>query len=154
VAVCLCCVKNRLSHNFKPQHVVPICIVLVTRPFQPFVFYQRQNSQDIYFASWGKIDSIFLAWITWKFSECWQESELMFKIFRSRSRSLKAWSRSGGAEKLWSRSGVGVWKVWLRSSLLLILYDSPLSAASAAALNEHRRFLFLYSFKSMAVIYV
>jgi len=31
VAVCLRCVNNRLSHNFKPQHVVvSLCIVLVT----------------------------------------------------------------------------------------------------------------------------
>jgi len=30
VAVCLLCVKNRLSHNFKPQHVVSLCIILVT----------------------------------------------------------------------------------------------------------------------------
>jgi len=32
-----------------------------------------------------------------------------FKNFQSRSRSLTAWSRSG----------VGVWKIWLRSSLLV-----------------------------------
>jgi len=31
----------------------------------------------------------------------------MFQNFRSRSRSLK----------VWSRNGVGVWKMWLRSSL-------------------------------------
>jgi len=48
VAVCLRCVKNRLSHNFKPQHVVSICIRLFMWPFQPFVFYQRQNSHDIF----------------------------------------------------------------------------------------------------------
>ena len=30
VAVCLYCVKNRLSLNFKPQHVVCLCIVIVT----------------------------------------------------------------------------------------------------------------------------
>jgi len=62
VAVCLC-VKNRLSHNFKPRHVVSLCIVLVTWPFQPFVFYQRQNSHNKNFASWGKIDSIFSTWV-------------------------------------------------------------------------------------------
>ena len=72
-----------------------LCIVLFTWPFQPFMFYQRQNSLHIYFASWGKIDSIFLIWVTWKFSEYWQESELMFKIFseseleQERNRSLK-----------------------------------------------------------------
>jgi len=62
--------KDKLSHNFKPQYVVSLCIVLVTWPFKLFVFYQRQNSHDIYFASWGKMDSIFLIWVTWKFSEC------------------------------------------------------------------------------------
>jgi len=41
VAVCSRCVKNRLSHDFKPQHVVSLRIVLVMSPFQPFVFYQR-----------------------------------------------------------------------------------------------------------------
>jgi len=30
VAVCLRWVENRLSYNFKPQHVVSLCIVLVT----------------------------------------------------------------------------------------------------------------------------
>ena len=30
VAVCVRCVKNRISHNFKPQHVVSLCMVLVT----------------------------------------------------------------------------------------------------------------------------
>jgi len=30
VAVCVRCVKNRLSHNFEPQHVVSLYIVLVT----------------------------------------------------------------------------------------------------------------------------
>jgi len=29
VAVCVRCVKNRPSHDFKPQHVVSLCIVLV-----------------------------------------------------------------------------------------------------------------------------
>jgi len=29
VAVCVRCVKNRLSHDFKPEHV-SFCIVLVT----------------------------------------------------------------------------------------------------------------------------
>jgi len=29
VAVCVHCVTNRLSHNFKPQHVVSLYIVLV-----------------------------------------------------------------------------------------------------------------------------
>jgi len=50
VAVFLHCAKNSLSHNFKPQHVVSLCIsiVLVMQPFQPFVFYQRQNSHDIH----------------------------------------------------------------------------------------------------------
>ena len=28
VAVCLRCEKNRLRHNFKPQHVVSLCVVL------------------------------------------------------------------------------------------------------------------------------
>jgi len=70
VAVCVRCVKNRLSHNFEPQHVVSLYIVLVTWPFQPIAFYWRENSHDMYFASWGKIDSIFLIWVTWKFSEC------------------------------------------------------------------------------------
>jgi len=51
VTVCLRCVKNRLSHNFGPQHVLSLCVVLVMLPFQPFVFYQRQNSHYIYFAS-------------------------------------------------------------------------------------------------------
>jgi len=62
--------KDRLRHNSKPQHVVPLCIVFVTCPLQLFLFYQRQNSHNIYFASRGKIDSIFLTWVTWKFSEC------------------------------------------------------------------------------------
>jgi len=30
LAVCLHCVKNSLSHNFKAQHVVSLCTVLVT----------------------------------------------------------------------------------------------------------------------------
>jgi len=30
VAVCLRCVKNSLSHNFKLQHVVSLYIVLLT----------------------------------------------------------------------------------------------------------------------------
>jgi len=30
VAVCLRRVKNKLSHNFEPQKVVSLCIVLVT----------------------------------------------------------------------------------------------------------------------------
>jgi len=64
VSICLRCEKNRLSYNFKLQHVVSLYIVLV---MWPFVFYQCQNSHNIYFASWGKIDSIFLIWLTWKF---------------------------------------------------------------------------------------
>jgi len=32
-----------------------------------------------------------------------------------------------------------------------IAYSLPLSAASVAALNEHRRFLFLYNFKIICV---
>jgi len=60
VAVCLRCAKNRLSHNLKPQHIVSLSIVLVTWWFQTSVFYQRQNSHGVYFASWGKVDSIFL----------------------------------------------------------------------------------------------
>jgi len=55
VAVYLRFVKNRLSHNFKSQHVLSLSNVLVTWPFQPFVFCQRRNSHDIYFASWDKI---------------------------------------------------------------------------------------------------
>jgi len=70
VPLCIRCIKNRLSHNFKPQHVESPCIVSVTWPLQPFVFHQRQNNHDIYFASWGKIDTVFLIWVTWKFSEC------------------------------------------------------------------------------------
>jgi len=35
--------------------------------------------------------------------------------------------------------------------VLQILYNLPVSAASAAALNDHRRFLFLYSFKTKCV---
>jgi len=35
----------------------------------------------MYFASQGKIDAIFLIWVTWKFSECKQESELMLQNF-------------------------------------------------------------------------
>jgi len=30
VVVCLCYIKNRLSHDFKSQHVVSLYIVLVT----------------------------------------------------------------------------------------------------------------------------
>ena len=73
--------KDKLSHNSKPQHVASLCIVLVTWPLQPFVFSQRQNNHDIYFASWGKTDTIFLIRVTWKFSECEQESELKFQNF-------------------------------------------------------------------------
>jgi len=44
------------------------------------------------------------------------------------------------------------------SGMLQILYILPLTAASVVALNEHRRFLFLYSFATkclnMAVIYI
>jgi len=73
-------------------------------------FYQRQNNHDIYFVSWGKIESIFSIWVTWKFSECKEESELMFQNFSEseQEQSLKAWSRSG----------VEVLKMWLRSSLV------------------------------------
>ena len=48
MADCLRCVKNRPSHIFKPQHVVSLCTLLVTLPFQPFVFYQRQNSHKMH----------------------------------------------------------------------------------------------------------
>jgi len=45
LAFCLCCMKyHNLSHNSEPQHDVSLCIVHVMRPFQPFVFNQRQNS--------------------------------------------------------------------------------------------------------------
>jgi len=37
------------------------------------------------------------------------------------------------------------------SSVLQVLYNLPLPVASAAALNAHRRFLFLYSFKTKFV---
>ena len=51
-----------------------------------------------------------------------------------------------------------VQRLSVRLRVLQILYNLPLSAASAAALNDHRRFLFLYSFKTkcvnMAVIHV
>ena len=44
------------------------------------------------------------------------------------------------------------------SSVLQILYNLPLSAASEVALNEHHRFLFLHNLKTkcvnMAVMYV
>jgi len=29
LAVCPRCVKHRLSHNFRPQHVLSLCVVLV-----------------------------------------------------------------------------------------------------------------------------
>jgi len=29
VSVCLRCIKNRLSHNFEPQLIVSLCLVLV-----------------------------------------------------------------------------------------------------------------------------
>jgi len=65
--------------------------VLFTWPLPPFVFDQWQNNRTRYFASWGKIDTIFLIWVAWKFSECKQESELMFQNFSEseQSRSLK-----------------------------------------------------------------
>jgi len=107
VAVCLRYLKNRLSHNFKPQHVASFCIVLVTWPFNLFVFYQRKNSHDMYFTSWGKIDSIISTWVTWNFWSVKRSRTWCFNIFRSRIRSLKAWSRTG----------VGVWKMWFRLSL-------------------------------------
>jgi len=46
VAVCVYSVKDRLNHNFKPQHVVSFCIVLVGWTFQPFVFYYSSGSQS------------------------------------------------------------------------------------------------------------
>ena len=48
MAVCVRCVKNRLSHNFKPHHVVSLCIVLVTWPFQTFVFYLLRPVAQLY----------------------------------------------------------------------------------------------------------
>ena len=134
VVVYLRCVKNRLSHSFKPQHVVSLCNVLVTWLFQPFVFCQKQNSNDIFSASWGKIDSIFLMPVLGSFRSVNKSRSWYFKFFWSRSKSSRSL-------KAWSRSGVGVWIMWLYSSLLctshFIRYESTL----------HRFFCFaLFSF--------
>jgi len=109
VVFCLVCATIRLSCNSKPQHVVPLCIVPLTWPLKLVVIHQRKNSQNTYFASWGKIDTILLLWVTGKISECKRSGSWCFQIFRCRcsSKSLKDISRSG----------VGVWKMWLRSSL-------------------------------------
>jgi len=106
-------VETLMKLCLSDDETVSLCIVLATWPFQSFVFYQRRNSHDIYFAPWGKIDSIFSYELLGSFwSVNWSRSWCL-KNFRSwsRSRSLNAWSRRGVKE---------AWKIWLLLSLVYV----------------------------------
>jgi len=94
---------------------------------EPFVFNQQQNSLGVYFALRGKIDTTVLIRVTWRFSAGYRSRSWCFKILWSRSRSLKATSRSRNLKNVTSVSKVN-WRV-SRSACVFLKFFSIKSTA-------------------------